>query len=91
MRFCPTHSGFLHCGYHAQFDGGTTTRLLLLNLDKLENCVPVMMKIWEFTAVVLREAFKKDRKAREDLQYLIDTKQVELDSFVMNPRPGTVV
>lgn len=87
------YSGLLHCAYHAQFDGGTTPRGLLLVLDMLEESLPMVKKIWELSHVRARQdgALVEDLRARERLQRALDAKQVELDSFVINPNPGMQV
>ncbi|KAF9791984.1 hypothetical protein BJ322DRAFT_1215294 [Thelephora terrestris] len=78
---------FLHCAYHAQFNAYATPRFLLSLLDMLEESIPLMNKIWEFSpeVVTFREALEKDLKSREDLQYALDTKQLELDSLILKP------
>jgi hypothetical protein len=87
------HSGFLHCAFHAQFDGGSTPKLLLGVLDRLGESVPMMKNIWEFTAQAgmgRDEAFDEDMKKREKLWHALDAKQIELDSLVFGPLPGMV-
>ena len=47
-----------------------------------------MNKIWECTPEADMGQLDADLKAREDLQRALETKQMELDSLVFNPRPG---
>jgi hypothetical protein len=94
IQLCHTYLGFLHRAYHAQFDGGSTPKLLLQVLDKLVESVPVMKYIWEFTpqAAMGRDgALDEDLKAREDIQRALDTKEMEPDSLIFNPRPGVTL
>jgi hypothetical protein len=49
-----------------------------------------MNRIWEFSprAVQGREkAFEADLRAREELLHAVATKQVGIDTFIMNPKP----
>ena len=89
----PTRSGFLHCAYHAQFDAFSTPRFILFVLGMLEESKPMAEKIWGFTAesAIAREALETDLKERDGLQEALDAKQLELDSVISDPFPGTSV
>lgn len=88
-----TSSGFLHCAYYAQFDGGTTLGFLFTVLDRLEQSVPMMKRIWEVTpqAAGRDEALKVDLEALGEFRRAFDTKHMQLDTIVLSPQPGTVV
>ena len=92
-RFDYDYSGFLHCAYHAQFDGGTTPRGLLLVLDMLKESLPMVKKIWTipYTSTHRGGALEEDLREREHLQRALDSKQMELDSFIIDPNPGMEV
>ena len=47
-------------------------------------------KIWGgFTPEVVREALEADLKTRDGLREALDAKQLELDSMITDPFPGT--
>lgn len=53
--------------------------------------MPMADKIWGLTAEAAkcREALETDLKARDGLQEALDAKQLELDSLISDPFPGT--
>ena len=56
----------------------------------LEESKPMAEKIWGgFTPEVVREALEADLKTRDGLREALDAKQLELDSMITDPFPGT--
>ena len=91
---CAIRSGFLHCAYHAQYDGGSSVQFLLLILDRLERSTPMMKTIWGVTpqaAMGRDKALEADLEAREKFRRALDAGEIEMDSLVVDPRPGTAL
>ena len=89
MGLCLTCSGFLHCAYHAQFDGGSTPKYLIFLLDRLKESMAMAKDIWALSLAGRKEkALEADLKARDQFRRALDNKQMELDSFVVDPNPG---
>jgi hypothetical protein len=53
----------------------------------LGESVPLMKNIWGFDR---DKALDEDLKARETIQRALDTKQMELDSFILSPRSAGI-
>ena len=54
-------------------------------LDMLEESVPLMKKIWGLSVSGREGALEADLKKKESIQRALDNKQIELDSFVVDP------
>jgi hypothetical protein len=59
----------------------------------LKESVPMVKKIWSFPPTDGRReaALEADLRARESFERAIRAKQMDLDSVVVDPNPGTYV
>lgn len=67
--------GFTHCAFQAHWEAGAPLKYLLLLLDQMEQSIPLMKKIWEFSAdaqsgrdTILQRALNQRRAWLNDIQ-----------------------
>lgn len=48
-----TLSGFIHCAFQAHWEAGAPLKYLLLLLDQMDRSIPLVKKIWEYSADAL--------------------------------------
>ena len=72
--FTPVRSGFISCAFNAHWDAGVPLKYLLVLLDQLHKSIPLMKRIWEFSA---------DASSGRDtaLQQAMETRQGWLDDI----------